>query len=62
MESKRPTSKETIKSSIGEAVKQILVDLLVYVDIQLFTVKGTKLTWQQIKHTFVENFKEYLED
>lgn len=62
MESKRASWKETVESSIGEAVEQISFDLPVYINTQLFIEKGTKLTWQQIKDTFVEDFKEYLED
>lgn len=62
MVSKRDTSKETTKRSTGEAVEQILVDLPVYVDTQLFIEKGTKLTWYQIKDTFGEDFMEDLED
>lgn len=62
MASKSVASKETAESSTGEAFEQISVDLLVYADTPLFIEKGTKLTWQQIKDTFAEDFKEDSDD
>lgn len=62
MACKRVASKETTKRSTAEAVEQLLVDLLVYVDTQLFIDKGTTLTWQQIKDTFAKDFKVDLDD
>lgn len=58
MASKRASSKETIQSSTRESVEQISFDLPFYLDTQVFIKKGSTLTWQQIKDTFVENFKE----
>jgi len=45
MASNRVASKETIESSIGEAVEKTSVDLLVYVDTQFFVERGSSLTW-----------------
>ncbi len=45
MASKRVASKETIESSIGEAIEQTSVNLPIYADTQLFIEKGMKLTW-----------------
>ena len=50
------------ESSTGEVVEQISVDLSIYAMTQQFIEKGTILTWQQIKDTFAEEFKEDLED
>lgn len=62
MASNRDASKDTIESSIGESFEQVLVNLPVYEDTQLFIKKGMKFTWQKIKDTFAEDFKEDLED
>lgn len=62
MESKRDASKETTECNAREVVENISVSLLFSVDIQMFIEKGTTLTWQKIKDTFVEDFKEDLED
>jgi len=38
----------TTESNIEEALEQTPVDLLVYVETQLFIEKGSTLTWQQV--------------
>lgn len=62
MEPKRVASKGTVESSTGEEVEHMSINIPVYVDSQLFIEKGTKLTWQQIKDNFAEDFKGDLED
>lgn len=34
----------------------------VYANTQSFIEKDMKITWQEIKDTFVDSFQEYLED
>lgn len=38
------------------------MNVLVYIDTQLFIEKGMNLTWQEIKDIFVGDLKEDLED
>lgn len=44
MAPKRVSSKVTIKSHIGESVEKTPIDLLVYVDNQLFIENGSTIT------------------
>lgn len=62
MASKKVSSKETIKSSIGEEIEKTWVAFLVYADTHLFIEKGSSLTWQQIKDAFEKEFEVDLEE
>lgn len=62
MASKRATSKDTVESSIGEAIEQVSLNFLVNADTHLFIEKGFELTWQEIKDIFAGDFNEDLED
>lgn len=62
MVSKRVSWKDTVESSTGEAIEQVLVNFLVYAYTQMFIEKDMKLKWDDIKDIFVEDFKEDLED
>lgn len=45
MASKRSASKDTVESSTGKAVEEVLVNFPIYANTQLFIEKGMKLTW-----------------
>lgn len=49
MASKRDVSKDTIEMSTGDVVEHVSMNLLVYIEIELFIENDMKITWQESK-------------
>lgn len=54
--------RDTVESSIGDVVEQVLMNLPIYAHTQLLIENDMKITWQEIKDIFASSFKEDMED
>jgi len=54
MEPKRAASNYTTQIDTREEVEKMLMDLLVYVDTQLFVEKDSDLGWHKVKDSFMQ--------
>lgn len=62
MASKRAGSKDTVKISTRDVVKQGSMSLPMYTDTHLFIEKDINITWKDINIIFACSFEENLED
>jgi len=63
MTPKRHISKDTIKSSTGEAVESTPIYLSFYLETQLFVERELDITWKKVNEILlVRTFKEDMEN